>query len=88
MALPFFLTSEGVVDRQERQIWPPRICLSCFMEESSGTASNSGVTHGAHGHVATSTVLIRAHCSQPDVKRRLIECEMGEQRQNYGADSC
>lgn len=57
------------------------------MEESSGTASDSGVTRGAHGHVATSTVLIRAHCSQPDVKQRLIKCETGEQRQSYGADS-
>lgn len=45
--------------------------------------SGSGVTHGALGLVATSSVMIRAYCSQPDVKQRLIKSEMGEQ--SYGA---
>lgn len=57
------------------------------MEESSETVSGSGVTHGALGLVATSTVLIEAYCSQPNVKQRLIKCEMGEQRQSHGAGS-
>lgn len=55
------------------------------MEESRETVSGSGVTHGALGLVATYSVMIRAYCSQPDVKQRLIKCEMGEQRQSHGA---
>lgn len=61
------------------------VCLSCFLEESSEAVPGSGVTHGALGLVATYSVMIRAYCSQPDVKQRVIKCEMGEQRQSHGA---
>lgn len=82
-----FYTLVDAVGTPERQIWHPDICFSCFMEESSETAPGSGVTHGALGLVATSAVTIRVYCSQPDVKQRLIKCEMGEQRQSHGAGS-